>query len=141
MVYKQQWKSTDFSTLEKVINMFEKVLLTNTNRSQSHPKHQPYNRLSKIEGLMLCHVRSAMMLLSLPQRIVMSTDCVSSVSHQVIPDVSAQSGKLTGLYTREVSTDQIDNLPIFDRQDYESIYEQYNPSVFPNKTTVFQGIQ
>lgn len=54
---------------------------------------------------------------------------------------SAQSGKLAGLCTREVSTDQIENPPIFVTQDYESIYEQKKPSVSPEKTAVFQGIQ
>ncbi len=54
---------------------------------------------------------------------------------------SAQSGKLAGLCAREVSTDHVDNPPIFDTQDYESAYEQYKPSVSPDKTAVFQGIQ
>lgn len=50
-VCEQQQKSTDFSALEKVIDMLEKVLLTNTNRPQSHPRYQPFNRLPRIEGL------------------------------------------------------------------------------------------
>lgn len=41
----------------------------------------------------------------------------------------------------EVSTDQIDNPPISDTQDCESVYEQHKPSVSPDKTAVFQGIQ
>lgn len=52
--------------------------------------------------------------------------------------VSARSGKLAGLCVREDSTDQIDNPPT---QDYESVYEQHKPSVPPDKTAVFQGIQ
>ncbi|KAL1277394.1 hypothetical protein QQF64_024067 [Cirrhinus molitorella] len=46
----EQQKSTEFSALEKVIDMFEKVLLTNTNRTHSRPKQQPYSRLPRIEG-------------------------------------------------------------------------------------------
>jgi len=49
--------------------------------------------------------------------------------------------KLAGLCLREVSTDQIDNPPISDSEDYEPVYEQLKPSVSPDKTAVFQGIQ
>lgn len=49
-VCEQQQKSTDFSALEKVIDMLEKVLLTNSNSVQSRPKRQPYSRLPRIEG-------------------------------------------------------------------------------------------
>ncbi len=54
---------------------------------------------------------------------------------------SAHSGKLAGLCAREVSTDHVDNPPIYDTQDYESAYEQYKLSVSPDKTAIFQGIQ
>lgn len=49
-VCEQQQRSTDFSALEKVIDMLEKVLLTNTNRPQFHPKRQPSRSLPRIEG-------------------------------------------------------------------------------------------
>ncbi len=49
-VCEQQQKSTDFSALEKVIDMLEKVLLTNSNKPQSHPRRQPHARLPRIEG-------------------------------------------------------------------------------------------
>ncbi|XP_042612137.1 uncharacterized protein LOC122144976 [Cyprinus carpio] len=47
----EQPKSTDFSALEKVIDMLEKVLLTNSNKPPSHPRRQPQTRLPRIEGL------------------------------------------------------------------------------------------
>lgn len=49
-VSEQQQKSKDISALEKVIDMLEKFLLTNTHRTQSRPKQQPYSRFPRIEG-------------------------------------------------------------------------------------------
>ncbi len=50
LVCEQQQKSTDFSALEKVIDMLEKVLLTSSNKAQSHLRRQPHIRLPRVEG-------------------------------------------------------------------------------------------
>lgn len=48
-VSEQQQKSKDISALEKVIDMLEKALLTNTHRTLN-TRQQPYSRVPRIEG-------------------------------------------------------------------------------------------